>query len=185
MDNVTRMRAPAAVVPDGIPLELTPLLMPYGRDRRITLRVERMPHRARLSRGRNNGDGSWSITRDEVEGIEYLPPKGATENPTLTIRVIGMDSDNGTTLSVLDYPVLPNDAETEAAVEDEEGAAGRREELRNLRGEVAKNKTALRVLQSELDASRKSFDAELEERLNEAATEAASALEERRAAWQV
>jgi len=172
----------AAAVSDGIPLELTPLLLPYGRDRRVTLRIERMPHRARLSRGRNNGDGSWSLTRDEIEGLEYLPPKGATETPTLTIRVIGLDSDNGATLSVLDYPVLPGDADVETG--DGKESAAQRDEVRNLRSELAKMKTALRMLQSEFDGSRKSFDAELEERLNEAATEAASALEERRTAWQ-
>jgi hypothetical protein len=143
-----------------------------------------MPHRARLSRGRNNGDGSWSLTRDELEGVEYLPPKGATESPTLTVRVIGLDSDNGATLSVLDYPVLPIGAEAEPASEDIAENTARREELRSLRNDLTKSKAALRVLQSELDASRKSFDTELEERLNEAAAEAASALEERRATWQ-
>jgi hypothetical protein len=178
------MKAQAAAVSDGIPLELSPLLMPYGRDRRVTLRIERMPHRARLSRGRNNGDGSWSLTRDEIEGLEYIPPKGATDSPTLTIRVIGLDNDNGATLSVLDFPVLPIGAEADSAAENDEPNARRREEVRNLRGELAKTKAILRVLQSELDASRKSFDTELEERLNEAAAEAASALEERRAAWQ-
>src|ERR1700678_3967415 len=165
VDVGTRMRAQATAVSDGVPLELTPLLLPYGRDRPIPLRIERMPHRARLSRGRNNGDGSWSLTRDEVEGLEYLPPKGATDSPTLTIRIIGLESDNGATLSMLDFPVLPSDAEIESTAEDAGEIATRREEARNLRGELAKTKTALRVLQSELDASRKSFDTELEERL--------------------
>ena len=176
------MRAQIAAISDGIPMELSPLLLPYGRDRRVTLRIERMPLRARLSRGRNNGDGSWSLTRDEIEGLEYLPPKGATENPTLTIRVIGIDSDNGATLSVLDFPVQADDTDAEA--EDAPPSAARRDETRNLRNELSKVKAALRLLQSEFDGSRKSFDAELEERLNEAATEAATALEERRAAWQ-
>ena len=183
MDRETRMRAQAATVSDAIPLELSPLLMPYGRDRRLGLRIERMPNRARLSRGRNNGDGTWSLTRDELEGLEYLPPKGATESPTLIVRVIGLDSGDGTTLTVLDYPVLSG-ADAESASENSGENAARREELRSLRSELAKTKTALRVLQSELDASRKSFEAELEERLNESAAEAASALEERRTAWQ-
>jgi hypothetical protein len=175
------MRAHAAAVSDGIPLELSSLLMPYGRERRVALRIERMPSRARLSRGRNNGDGSWSLNRDELEWLEYLPPKGATDFPTLMIRVVGLDSDNGTTLSVLDYPVLPGGADGEA---DGEESTSRRDELRTLRSELAKTKAALRMLQSEFGGSRKSFDAELEERLNEASIEAASALEERRAAWQ-
>jgi hypothetical protein len=184
VDHGTRMRAQATAIPDGIPLELGSLLMPYGRDRRVALRIERMPHRARLSRGRNNGDGTWSLTRDEVEGLEYLPPKGATGSPTLMIRVVGLDSDNGTTLSVLDYPVLPGEADSDISSEGAEVHASRHEDLRNLRGELAKTKAALRTLQSELEASRKFSDADLEERLNEAAAEAASALEERRAAWQ-
>lgn len=171
-------------MPDGAPLELLPLLAPYGRDRRVALRIERMPSRARLSRGRNNGDGSWSLTRDELEDLRYLPPNGATEMPTLVVRIIGLDSDNGATLAVLDHAVL---RESEAAGadtgEETELAPQHEAELRELRAELTKARAALRTTRSELASARNAWDAELEQRLNDAADEAVATLEERRSVW--
>src|SRR5258707_14966607 len=66
------IRAP--VVQKTIPLDLAALLAPYKRHGRLTLRVERMPQRAKLSAGRNNGDGSWSLASDELEDLNYLVP---------------------------------------------------------------------------------------------------------------
>src|SRR5205823_11725583 len=97
-----RARAEATTLNDGLPLELGDFRAPYGRDRRVALRVERMPSRSRLSRGRNNGDGSWSLTRDELDGLFYIPPRGSSNVPTLIVRIIGLDSDNGATLEVVD-----------------------------------------------------------------------------------
>jgi hypothetical protein len=41
---------------------------------RITLRVEGLPQLARLSAGQNNGDRTWSLSLDELEGLLYFPP---------------------------------------------------------------------------------------------------------------
>lgn len=173
--------APAA--PDAVPLELLPLIAAYGRDRRVALRIERMPSRARLSRGRNNGDGSWSLTRDELDDLSYVPPRGATEMPTLVVRVIGLDSDNGATLAVYDHPVLREAEDVPAEDEANAGAAQFEEELRALKAELAKSRATLKTTQSDLAAARKSWDTELEQRLNDAADEAVATLEERRGVW--
>jgi hypothetical protein len=163
-------------------MELQPLIAAYGRDRRVALRIERMPSRSRLTRGRNNGDGSWSLTRDELDDLCYLPPKGASEMPTLVVRIIGLDSDNGATLAVHDHPVLREPEQ--ASSETEADAAPQNEaELRNLRAELAKMRATLKATQSDLTAARKSWDTELEQRLNEAADEAVATLEERRSVW--
>src|SRR5580658_4498876 len=66
------IRAPLAH--KAIPLEFASLLAPYRRHGRLSLRVEDVPQRARLSAGRNNGDGSWSLASDELEGLAYLIP---------------------------------------------------------------------------------------------------------------
>jgi len=180
------MRARAeASLSDGLPLDLTNLLAPYGRDRRVSLRVERMPGRSRLSRGRNNGDGSWSLTRDELEGLFYFPPRGSNDVPTLVVRIIGLDSDNGATLGVVD--AVPGDTD------DDDGELASRAppneaELKKLKAELAKTKAALRTTQSDLTEARKTFEAELEERLAEAQAEAAAqsalVVEKARAKWQ-
>ena len=163
-----------------IPLDLLPLLSSFGRDRRVALRIERLPTRGRLSRGRNNGDGSWSVTRDELDGLTYIPPKGGNQTPMLVVRVIGLESDNGATLAVLDYQVEADDAEES----DSEDSRQRDAELRQLRAELAKAKSALRANQSELSAARQLWEAELDERLAEAQSEAQAKLEKSLAEWQ-
>jgi len=177
-------RAEAASLHDGLPFDLMNLVAPYGRDRRVSLRVERMPSRARLSRGRNNGDGSWSLTRDELEGLLYFPPRGSNDIPTLVVRVIGLDSDNGATLHVAD--ATPGEFQEDG--EEARGSHQHEAELKKLRAELAKAKASLRATQSDLTAARKAFEAELDERLAEAqadaAAQAATELEKIRAKWQ-
>lgn len=179
------MRAKAqASLSDGLPLDLTNLIAPYGRDRRVSLRVERMPSRARLSRGRNNGDGSWSLTRDELEGLVYFPPRGSNDVPTLAVRVVGLDADNGATLEVVD--AVPGDTEEDESAGEQ--APPREVEFTKLKAELAKAKAALRATQSNLSEARKTFETELEERLAEAQAEAeaqtAAEIEKARAKWQ-
>src|SRR5579862_5946609 len=166
-----RARAQASLA-DGLPLDLTNLVTPYGRDRRVSLRVERMPSRSRLSRGRNNGDGSWSVTRDELDGLFYFPPRGSKDVPTLVVRVIGLDSDNGATLQVVD--AVPGDTEEPEADDPGESAPPLEVEFTKLKEELAKTKANLRPTQLDLTEARKTFEAELEERLAEARAEAAA-----------
>lgn len=181
------MRARAeASQSDGLPLDLLNLVTAYGRDRRVSLRVERMPSRSRLSRGRNNGDGSWSLNRDELDGLFYFPPRGSNNVPTLVVRVIGLDSDNGATLEVAD--AVPGnaeeDTESEQATEDSESET----ELKKLKADLAKTKATLRATQADLTEARRTFEAELEERLAEAeaeaAAQAAADIGKARAKWQ-
>lgn len=180
------MRARAqASLSDGLPLDLTYLVVPYGRDRRVSLRVEQMPSRARLSRGRNNGDGSWSLTREELDGLFYFPPRGSKDVPTLVVRVIGLDADNGATLEVVD--AIPGDTEGDSdELTPDEGEQDA--ELNKLKIELEKAKAALRATQSDLTEARKTIEAELEDRLVEVQAEAAAQnvaeIERARAKWQ-
>ena len=180
MDHRIRPRAETAVLAKEIPLDLLPLLSSFGRDRRVALRIERLPTRGRLSRGRNNGDGSWSVTRDELDGLTYIPPKSGNQTPMLVVRVIGLEGDNGATLAVLDYQVEADDV----AESDSDDPARRDAELRQLRAELAKAKSAMRASQSELSAARQLWEAELEERVAEAQSEAQAKLERNLAEWQ-
>ena len=172
-----------AVAPRGIPIELSSLLSPYEGYPHLSLRVERLPMRARLSRGRNNGDRTWSLTPDDLDGLAYLPPDAKAEPPTLTIRIISVDDDHGATLAVLDFPVLRGDAVAELAP----GATDPDVELeiRRLRDALAAmaERTG-RTIDSELAAARTRWGVELAERLTEAAALAAANLEKNRAAWQ-
>jgi hypothetical protein len=207
VEELMRGAAEATEMPDAIPLELAELLSPYAKNKRFTLRVERMPERARLSRGRNNGDRSWSLMRDELEDLLYLPPKGMNVEHTLAIRIIGLDGDNGATLAVHDLLILPGNAVPLLKPGKTPEATGRvSAELRKLRDELAEATAALdererelaaaqqdideawaeesqHALAAELSAARAAWQAELEKRLAYAAAEAAEKLETSRAAW--
>ena len=64
-------------VDQGIPLDLGPLLSPYRRHKNLSIRVEKLPQLSRLSQGRNNGDCTFSLKPDDLQGLLYLPPPGA------------------------------------------------------------------------------------------------------------
>ncbi|HWA91313.1 MAG TPA: SH3 domain-containing protein [Rhizomicrobium sp.] len=157
-----RTPAPGALVADAlvramddeetplpIPLDLGPLIAPYRRHGRLSLRVERLPPRARLSRGHNNGDRSWSLMSDELDGLAFLPAKGGSESCVLGIRIVSLDGGDGGTLALLDYPVAPGEAlaAPPPAPVVAEKPAPRREpdnaELRRLQDELSRAKAAL------------------------------------------
>jgi hypothetical protein len=161
-----------------IPLDLAPLIAPFKSRGRISLRIERMPQRARLSAGRNNGDNSWSLATDEIEGLEYCPPDGDTAPRVLSLRVLQVE--NGVpvaSIGVVDVPVGP---EAIAA------AKQKAEALDKVEGELSRVRTALNVQESKLPAkpsedtaqavkcaladARAQWDKELEARVAEASS---------------
>jgi len=186
---------------EGVPLTLTSLLSAYGRHRRISLRVENLPERARLSRGRNNGDRSWSLMRDELDDLVYLPPQGNETAHTLSVRVINLEGD-GETLALHELAVDPSGVQQRTGGKAAAPVASG--ELRKLREELAGAKAALKARERELadeqaeaararaEASqhesaladaRVQFDSELKTRLAAAEGEAASRQDASRAAW--
>ena len=121
-----------------IPFNLYALLEPHKKHRRLTLRVERLPTKARFSSGRRNGDGSWSLTREDLEDLNYLLPEGAEENHTLAIRVL--EPENGKTITVLDFHLgnPPQTPSKKAAAKADSGV-----ELQGLRDELGRAKAEL------------------------------------------
>jgi len=106
-DRAARSSADASADARAIPLDLTPIVEPYkGSSRRLAIRVERVPPLARLSRGRNNGDGSWSLATDELEGLAYIAPDNFRTTHTLSVRVVSVE--DAATVAVLDYAVSPS-----------------------------------------------------------------------------
>src|SRR6266550_2096996 len=136
--------APAA--PRAIAVKLGPLLSPYKKQGRLSVRIERLPQLARLSAGRNNGDNSWSLTLDELEDLTYTPPPGMVEAHNLAVRIIGLDG-GGSTLAVLDFPVSPDAPETGPgqegfAAQDDVAGPGDLTQLGLLRNELTEVKAA-------------------------------------------
>ena len=198
--------------PGAVALDLAPLIAPYRKHGRLSLRVERLPSRARLSRGHNNGDRSWSLMSDELDGVAYLPPGGAPEGCTLSIRIVSLDGGDGATLALLDYPVVPDGAvppviaakplaprhapEVDQAelrrLRDElartKSATAARDadsaELTRLRDELEKSKSIAAEQESAFRAARSRWENELQAQLAASSALAAETLERNRAAWQ-
>src|SRR2546430_12647203 len=103
LSDSERGAAEAPAAPCAIAIKLGPLLSPYKKQGRLSVRIERLPQLARLSAGRNNGDNSWSLTLDELEDLAYLPPPGMVEPHSLAIRIIGLGG-GGFTLAVVAFP---------------------------------------------------------------------------------
>src|SRR3569832_2215788 len=144
--------------PEPVALVLAPLIAPYKKRGRVKLRIERLPRRARLSQGQNNGDGSWSLMLDELEDLQYLPPEGATEAPILGIRILRVEAGDATTLAVQDYALPAPSRGGQAGTAGSSAGPARKSsddaELRRLRNELAKAQAGLALREAELAEAR-------------------------------
>ena len=167
-DRATRSSADENADARAIPLDLTPIVEPYkGSSRRLAIRVERVPPLARLSRGRNNGDGSWSLATDELEGLAYIAPENFRSTHTLSVRVVSVE--DAATVAVLDYAVSPNVTPMDLLP------------ARIASGRAASNETKLSRIEDELERVRAALTAHesvLAETLQKAGQAAAGASHE-------
>jgi len=194
----------------AIPLDLAPLISPYRGQGRISLRVERLPHRTRLSRGQNNGDRSWSLVLDDLEGLQFLAPQDLVGEQKLSIRVVSLDGGDGATIAVLEHAFSALDSPRITAVEggrSQHDAGQDRASTERLRIELAEAKAARAAQESmladvrqglesdwearagqmaraELAAARTAWEAETREQLAELARREAVNLEQSRRTWQ-
>ena len=148
----------------AVPLDLSRTLPDRGRYRRLSLRIENLPHGASLSQGRDNGDRTWSLKSDELEGLVYFPPAGEVTPHTLRLRVIGWNGDDATTVAVHDLVVTRDGARPEQP--DLKGTEKTEESAR-----PETDGAAVAVAQPELDAQM----AALSERLQAAEARAQKA----------
>jgi len=176
--------------PRAFPIDLLPLLAPHKKHGKLSLRVERLPQQTRLSAGTRNNDGSWSLTRDDLEDLEYLVPDGVEGATSLSVRVVSLTA--GSTLAVLDYP-LDSDAPA-PVVEGRSDVAGEDVQVERLRDELAKLKASLAErdkalaamprAEASLAAAEARWAAEMEMRLEDAAAKASAHVETARRAWE-
>jgi hypothetical protein len=195
-------REPAAL--RTVVLDAVPLLAPYKRHGRLTLRVERMPQLARLSAGRNNGDGTWSLAFDELDGLTYQFPENLKAH-TLALRIMAFDGSDVATLKLLDYPVTPEavpppllgekSLRPAGSAEPDDGAtanlqaclAVREAEIVALRQDAQNARSELAQLQAELTVERHAWRRESQDALSQAQArwqaEEATRLEVTETAW--
>jgi hypothetical protein len=200
-----RARSRSEPLGEPVPLPIAELLEPYDLHRGLSIRIERLAHGARLSKGRNNGDRSYSLAPDDVDDLEYVPASASYDAHTLAVRIISVEGGDAETLAVIDLPIaastaandtLPSAPPAPVAVETAPSADTRalREELANAKLSLAAREMELagtRKLAEEAERSRKAlaeefaaaeatWDSELRRRLSEAD----AAFEKSRVAWQ-
>jgi hypothetical protein len=170
------IRAPT--VQRSVPLDLLPLLKPFKRSGRLALRIERLPQRAKLSAGRRNSDGSWSLASDELEELNYLVPSNVAAAHELTVRIMKFDDGAASTLKVIQYHIAAFE-EGGAEPQGEEDAACRSSEAGDpvLRNQLGEMQSLFAVRESEL--------IELRAALEQIKQEKTAELEKARAAWEL
>ena len=166
--------------------------------------------RQKLSAGRNNGDGSWSLAGDELEGLVYLLPENLSKPHTLAIRIwCSFDGSAASTLKLLDFPISyetleANPVPVEVTRRDQPDAqsvadmrrleeelmelrtalAFRETELAESRQEIARARQEIVGGQAELATRQAAWNIELNERLSVVAAQAKSDIAQSRAARQ-
>ena len=170
------IRAPT--VQRSVLLDLLPLLKPFKRSGRLALRIERLPQRAKLSAGRRNSDGSWSLASDELEELNYLVPSNVAAAHELTVRIMKFDDGAASTLKVIQYPIAAFEEEA-AEPQGEEDASchtsGQDDPI--LRSQLGEMQSLFAVRESEL--------IELRAALEQLKQEKTAELEKARAAWEL
>lgn len=111
----------------GIPLNLAPLLTPYGQHQRLTIRVVYLPPRAELTRGQRNEDASWSLTPAELEGLELLLPEDCEPPPSVGVRIVGIDrNENASIVGQFEVPLPRSERAKEGSAAAQLAALQRR-----------------------------------------------------------
>ncbi|MBM3581863.1 MAG: hypothetical protein FJX37_07860, partial [Alphaproteobacteria bacterium] len=78
----------------AIPLNIQ--AAPTDEDETLTVTVSGVPAGATLSAGTDNGDGTWTLTADQLAGLTLTPPEHSAEDFTLTVTAITTEANGDT-----------------------------------------------------------------------------------------
>lgn len=145
-----------------IALQLLPLIEPYKRHPRLTLRVERLPAKARFSAGSRAGDRSWSLSREDLDNLNYLVPAGVDLNHSVSVRIIELE--RGDTLAVHEVKI----DELLAAEGPAACHANNNNELARLKSALATAEAKLEIALSEMERQKCATKTAIERELDAA-----------------
>ncbi len=83
----------------AIPLDLSASLTDRDGSESLAITISGVPEDASLSAGVDNGDGSWTLTGEQLEGLSITPPRDFSGAFDLTVMATTTDS-SGSTLDV-------------------------------------------------------------------------------------
>lgn len=78
-----------------------------GANETVTVTVAGVPAGATLSAGIDNGDGTWTLTADQLEGLTLTPAPNSAEDMSLTVTATALAADGSTasTIEAMDIAV--------------------------------------------------------------------------------
>ncbi|MBF0295413.1 MAG: hypothetical protein HQL96_09510 [Magnetococcales bacterium] len=85
----------AGVEDRAIPLSISSALVDTDGSESLTVMIAGVPAGATLSVGTDNGDGSWSLTPDQLTGLTLTPPPDSDQPFSLTISAIATEAHGG------------------------------------------------------------------------------------------
>jgi len=127
----------------AVPLNIARALDERGVGGDLTIKVEGLPLGSGLSAGRNNWDGTWSLTVAELQDLKFLPPEDSDADRTLSVRALRYDKDGfnvASTVALIDIAVeVPKKGAAKTkkkAATPETGDADWREEAKRMVAEA-------------------------------------------------
>jgi Ca2+-binding RTX toxin-like protein len=105
-DMPTLAVSPAMGAEDtAIPLDIA--ATPVDPDETLSVTVAGVPEGAKLSAGTDNGDGTWTLTADQLAGLTLTPAEHSAEDFTLTVTATARAADGSTasTTATMDVAV--------------------------------------------------------------------------------
>jgi hypothetical protein len=94
----------------SIALNIASALTDIDGSETLSVTVSGVPEGAALSTGTDNGDGSWTLTPDQLAGLAITPPANSDQDFQLTVTATSTEGDGGGTASTsatLDVVVNP------------------------------------------------------------------------------
>ncbi len=107
-----------------IPLDIDAALVDTDGSEVLTVTVDGVPTGATLSAGTDNGDGTWTLSEADLDGLTITPPAHDATDFTLTITARSQETENGATAEVTATLDVTVDAAAEAFVLDVSDAVG-------------------------------------------------------------
>ena len=96
VDPATLTTASASGLEDGaIALTVGAELSDTDGSETLSVTISDVPADALFSAGSNNGDGSWTFTPEQLNGLTFTPPPNADGSYTMTLNAYAMESSTG------------------------------------------------------------------------------------------
>ncbi|MBF0193522.1 MAG: hypothetical protein HQL71_03150, partial [Magnetococcales bacterium] len=108
----------------AIPLDISSGLTDTDGSESLSITIEGVPEGAELSAGTDNGDGTWTLEADDLEGLTITPAENSDEDFSLSVTATsteGGGGDTATTTGTIDISV---DAEADAPTLVMDNASG-------------------------------------------------------------